>query len=389
MNYSFKKSAIIFLLIGIFPYVVSASADSTDKMKETATGTAIADTSKPAVGKRDSSATVSAILNDTVASINSKVDTLDTAALKQPDTLKTEVSDSIKEKISKTGKAQTAEEKFPSEEEKITVFGGAAPDYRSPRKAMFYSFLVPGSGQYYARSKVKAVVFASIEVACFTIQYRFNKNGDDRYKEFTDYVDNHYNTDNYKAWYDWVWPDVDNQKPGIDTSLIIHHDSLYQAMKSYDRQQFYEMVTKYDQFVYGWDDAQPDFDKFKNALLTQTEELDSINGNPAINLKDYRVYLYNKHKGEYDTTFGYSDRQLVAAGKSATANSEYRKADNMWFVVLVNHICSGIDAALTARRYNRAQLKQETSFLDRLHIENQMFAGVDGPVPVVTFKIDF
>lgn len=268
------------------------------------------------------------------------------------------------------------------EEEDILLKGGSSPDYRSPRKAMFLSLIVPGLGQFYARSKFKAVAFLAVEAGLFGARERFNNQGDAKDREFREFVDENFSDSSYKAWWSEIVSAIEAGSSGLDTSLLGNHNS-YLDEQSIGSQQYYEVVYKYPQFVQGWKDVTPTLQQFKDNDIP-----DSAGTSPAVLVPPFRIEVDHPALGK-DTIFGYSALQLEAAEKSAKANGAYRNADNVWFAILANHLCSAIDAALTARRYNRANLGQGQAFLDRLHIESRTLAGKSGFVPVVTARIDF
>jgi len=270
------------------------------------------------------------------------------------------------------------------EEEDIVLRGGASPDYRSPRKAMFMSLVIPGWGQFYARSKIKGVAFIAAEVGLFGMREYFNNRGDDWDSKVRSFVDANFSDSSYEAWWSAVRPDTSTNISGIDTSILNEHYRYWQDEKETRTQQYYEMVHKYQQFVQGWKDATPTLEQYLNGDLP-----DSVGPLPVLGpLPPYRIIVPDPDLTT-DTIFGYSADQLEAADLAAKSNDAYRWADNVWFAIMANHICSAIDAALTARHYNRALLGQSQSFLDRLHIESRTLCGVAGLVPVVAARINF
>ena len=278
--------------------------------------------------------------------------------------------------------ATVPREKLPAEEEEIAVLGKSAPDYRSPRRAMFYSFLIPGLGQYYAHSKLKAALFVAIEAAGFGFRYNFLKRGDDANTAFIAFVSNHYNSAAYEDWYRTVGTNIDSNNVGFQK---LHIDSG--TYRDFSQQQYYENITKDRQFVYGWDDTKPELSVL--AAGQAGDPIDSINNQPASIVDNYIITFYDTEYGRYDTSFGYSARQVEANHKRGLSNDEYRKADNLWFAILANHLVSGVDAALTAWRHNRSQLQLKSSLLDKISVEDRVHAGIYGPVHVFTLTMAF
>lgn len=315
------------------------------------------------------------VKSDTIATAPGAVSIADTVQ-KKTDSTQVKTGDTLAADSVKNDSAETG--KLVIEEQEIRIRGGDIPDYRSPRRALFYSLLVPGAGQYYARSKVKAAGFLAVEASLFAVRYYFNKQGDDKDRVFRDFSDAHYKDSTYAAWYRWTGIDTATNQIGLDTNYKAH-DAFYQDEKSRKSQQYYEMINKYNQFVYGWDDVEPSLDSMQSGEIP-----DTIAGHAVLAYDQYRLVVE-----QLDTILGYSQNQIHAAQLSAESNSEYRKADNVWFAILLNHVCSAVDAALTAKRHNQLMLKQKLSLLHRMHIESRMFAGAVGPIPGVLVRVDF
>jgi hypothetical protein len=281
--------------------------------------------------------------------------------------------------------AKTAiEEKIPVEENVISLKGdGVTTDYRSPRKAMFMSLIVPGWGQYYGRSKIKSAAFIVLEAACFGLRYYFIQQGDNKETEFRQYCDAHYSNTKYNDWRNWVEANTDSNTVGLgilrDNYLM--HDTVYNQSSVVKDQQYYELVFKYPQFVHGWDDAEPTIEQMEAGTVP-----DTINGRPTTLISGNRFLIVIGS----DTTVGFSRHQLDAADITAESNRLYKAADNVWFAILTNHICSAIDAAITARSYNRSLLGQERTLLDRIHLESMLAHGGSFRfAPGAVLKINF
>lgn len=119
---------------------------------------------------------------------------------------------------------------------------------KSPKTAFFLSLLVPGLGELYAGAKMRAVGFMGAEALIWTAYVSWQGKGNDIKAEFRGYADLHWQEARYSAWRDWnkIQPEP-------------YHETHALPSKSGDTQQYYELIGKYHQFVYGWDDVTADF----------------------------------------------------------------------------------------------------------------------------------
>jgi hypothetical protein len=144
-------------------------------------------------------------------------------------------------------------------------------------RAAMFSLVIPGTGQLYTGSWLRAVPWFAIEVAGWALFSQYNAQGNDKTDEFEQYAGPWQNTDpgagnfnmdaylmreyqvatstqatldpyqgDYPTWRDLKWADRNQHLPAPFT-----HDIL-----TVDRQQYYEMIGKYyDQFGFGWNDT--------------------------------------------------------------------------------------------------------------------------------------
>ncbi len=125
---------------------------------------------------------------------------------------------------------------------------GQAAAEKSPKTAFFLSLLVPGLGELYAGAKMRAVGFMGAEALTWTAYVSWRSKGNDIKEEFRAYADRHWQEARYSTWRDWnqIQPE-----PYYETHAL--------PSKTEDTQQYYELIGKYHQFVYGWDDVTADF----------------------------------------------------------------------------------------------------------------------------------
>ncbi len=317
----------------------------------------------PSVAESKEITVASNVKTDTASSKSSPIDTVkDSSVISGSDTKKVSTEEPI------------------IEEEEISLTDDDNRSYRSPRKAMFYSLILPGLGQIYANSKIKGTVFLAIEAVCFGTKYYFNKSGIDKENDFHKYVDNHFSNTRYENWYKWVDEDYQINNQMLD---FLHHEE-YESSKGNRTHDYYEITAKSYQFVQGWDDCTPKMSDY------QTENIpDSVGGLPVIEkYNDFSIIVPHEQLIQ-DTIFGYSENQIKARKIKVSANGEYDKAESVWFAILANHVCSSIDAALSARRYNRTSLNRKISFIDKIRIKNTIVAGAYSPVNVISLQVNF
>ncbi|HUU45969.1 MAG TPA: DUF5683 domain-containing protein [Acidobacteriota bacterium] len=253
-------------------------------------------------------------------------------------------------------------------------------EQKSPRRAFLQSFLIPGWGQYYVRSAWwKPVLFLGAELASWYGVSHFHGSGLDREDEYKAYADDHWDPDKYLEglwtvyYYNSVKPDsIDSyldtitpwytvERPDAPDSTVYqpwsHHAFYHPDGTPVEKNEYYENVGKYHQFNFGWDDypgpTDPEFPESPRdtvSLRIVTENRDT--------------YLHMR----------------------ADANTEYKRATKMLVVVVANHLVSGIEAALGARRYNRSRDEFGTV---EAHVRFVMSPTTGRPMPRVTLGYRF
>lgn len=220
---------------------------------------------------------------------------------------------------------------------------------RSPQKAFIYSLLIPGAGQLYAGSKIKAAVFFLADVAAWGGFAHFRSSGhtkEDEYRAFADahwdqgpYWDSLLSTQGIERWHDAdSFPHhLPYQVVGTDTSVLKNGE-------------YYENVGKYDQFIWGWDD-----------------------------LEQYQT-------GQPDPEQNYrSSRRLTYVGMREDANKQFDRATTAVIVSIANHLISAFDAARTARSFNRNTERAQK----KLDVKVRIVNVEDVPAPWVNVAYRF
>jgi hypothetical protein len=196
---------------------------------------------------------------------------------------------------------------------------------KSIKRAFLYSMIIPGSGEFYANSKLKAVAFFGADVALWGLYFSYHGKGKDKEKEYRNFADAHWFKEDYTQWLiDSLDITTDTMRYWDDTknewTYLSHH------LPDTKTQQYYEMVGKYEQFRWGWEDYS---DLTKTSVFRNTY---------VIMRKDSNDWL--------------------------------KKAKNAAAISIANHILSAFDAAWSVRKYNKkgerfSQLEIQTRFSER------------------------
>jgi len=114
---------------------------------------------------------------------------------------------------------------------------------KSLEKGLLFSLIVPGSGEFYAKSWVKGVLFLSIEIGSWVAYSDYHKEGKDLEDQYTAYADEHWLPDKWNSWW--------NSLPESERAVYAHHQ-----LPDTKTQQYYEMIGKYMKYNAGWDDVE-------------------------------------------------------------------------------------------------------------------------------------
>ena len=160
--------------------------------------------------------------------------------------------------------------------EKVQNNTGMADKKKSPVKAALFSGLVPGAGQYYAKSYWKSAIFAAIEIGAITAYVHYNNSGDAKDRQMRQLGDQRWSEQRYwskvymlatqgNKWdygplqvgADGVISDASYNQTTITRLRALETSSGFPGftheLPHTKTQQYYEMIYKYeDQFGAGW-----------------------------------------------------------------------------------------------------------------------------------------
>jgi hypothetical protein len=221
--------------------------------------------------------------------------------------------------------------------DRLVLQESTSPAAEGDRRSIFIagglSLLIPGAGEWYAGSPLKAALFFAIEAAAWTLAYSYDRRGDRQTADFQRFADGHwsvnryadYTTTNAKAMNGLVDPSAyrvynpDNTVNWPELNRLERDISGWYShtLPGYGTQQYYELIGKYPQYFSGWNDA--------NTTLPP-------------------VYAVVKASLPANYTW-YS-------GERGKANDYYSTASTYVTVAVLNHVVSALDAAWTAHSYN-------------------------------------
>lgn len=241
--------------------------------------------------------------------------------------------------------------------------------YRSPKLAMLFSFLLPGSGQLYARHKLKAAVFGAAELAIIGTGTALAVKGRKEMKRATQFADEHYSIENFKTYYNDIF------KPGVSDTI---HNSIFgngnltidqflQMSQKKDNEYYRNIQGNDNPFVRGWKDVTPTFLPGFTPVEPGYKNYNS----------DTAYLVYSIDMDSTSAKFGFSKLQEEFESKFSKANNFYDISQKVFFLLLLDRIVSAVDAGITAKAYNDEMLGKQ-SMWQRINIEQkQVNSGWD------------
>lgn len=270
--------------------------------------------------------------------------------------------------------------------------------YKSPKKAMFMSLVVPGSGQLYTGGSsftyVRGAVYLALEAALWGGWYYFSVyKYDNQVKNYKKFAKKHYSIGRYeKEMLDLVNQLAsESEESYFETRYMSSRESFceaiygkasasgcYTAGKMFDNDaahaarfrnnpvslgeevkavgSFYDGSALYSEisdksYVLGWDDVE-DAELAMNLHLDDDYDGDYIPLAKSKNMKEYR-----------DMRSKATDYANMQA----------------WFFggLILNHLVSAVDAAFTANAHNKELYSEDLSWYDHLHFDSYLNV-VDG-----------
>jgi len=258
---------------------------------------------------------------------------------------------------------------------------------KSTRKAFFLSLLLPGLGETYVGSK-RGIFFFAVEALSWWMYTTNTNEGNDLEKDFRNFADNHWHytsttasdgselDHNYWKWLQYQFRQV-NKPDDIDpydyklvneqleatvensNSPIFGHS--VHSLPSTKTQQYYEMIGKYPQFVYGWEDV-------GNTEINPTIRDNEDNINYGLRIEDVKSPMRVKYEDMRDDS-----NQKLKAGQRGI------------HIMLISRVVSAIHAGRLAYKHNQ-RIRSEISTIDVDIVDKYV---IDNRVPMLMFTKKF
>ncbi len=323
-------------------------------------------------------------------------------------------TDSITAADSAQAKAKGKKRKRVVRETTVNTIDDLKGRYRSPKRALFMSMIVPGLGQAYVgqhwSNYTRGTLYFLTDVALAYGWHYYVVNRQDaqivKYKTFADRNWSQYNYEDSTSKHfdpkekDAMHPHRQTYCESVQEKDTPTGNGLFQACRDAnsvdypsfkavhdDRglhldtisnrraafpnpHAFYEMIGKEPEFVTGWTDAKGIL--IKDSSFYATDEL----GNA---LKDVA--------GRFVTATTPNQQEYIHM--RAKANEYARMQAYFLGGMVVNHIVSAIDAGLAAHYHNKSLYQTETNWWDRIRLDSQLAWSGYAPAPTVTASFTF
>lgn len=264
--------------------------------------------------------------------------------------------------------------------------------YKSPRKAMFMSLVVPGAGQLYVGgstfTKARGGVYLALEAALWGSWYYYSVYKYDRQvNRYKNFANDHFSIGTYETKMRKLYKDVSENGAEFRSRYLGSRESFCEAIfGDANREGCYN-----DSYVYYKDTD------YRNRFVNNPKSL----GDDRKKNGFYDESAVYQHVSDGSYVLGWDDvkdeavaasldletngSEVVALGTSSnqdTYRSMRNKANDYadmqaWFFggIILNHIVSAVDAAFTAHAHNKALYQEDLSWYDRLHFDGGVVLG--------------
>jgi hypothetical protein len=258
---------------------------------------------------------------------------------------------------------------------KVNSLDEAKGKYKSPKKAMFMSLVLPGSGQFYVGNSqsryVRGTFYLAEEIALISgLYYNSIYKYDKQVKKYQNFAKTKFSVTRYETAMGSIFrPEYEDSFKRLYGSEQENYCKAFygsnafnpcyenfgqstsrpdDATPLYNASEYYQIIAN-ENFILGWEDA----------LLSPDVESNLQQENPKYKLLgtsgNYGEYLSLRKKAT-----SYADRQAIFLG-----------------AIILNHIVSAIDAALSARAHNNSLYEEKVSFLDKIRLGSDLSMGED------------
>ena len=265
---------------------------------------------------------------------------------------------------------------------------------KSAAKALMFSAIFPGAGQFYASPKsITAYIFPVLEVGLWAGYFSYKKKGDDIEKDYQYYANGEvigtYTEDcpfddpdgnpyysagdpihRYERWRQYKAQENlrDNaNNPFYDTHFRLDGIGEDGTITQNNTQHFYEDIGKYNKYLFGWEDwfaiygeYSSEFNSYNFHWIFENEngtgKAKWVGNNVGDSLEVYNpdgYDYYMQDKMKYDANNGvYSTMRAKYVQMRKDAEVDYSKARVFSYGILFNHILSAVDAVRVTKKVN-------------------------------------
>jgi len=251
----------------------------------------------------------------------------------------------------------------------------AKGSYKSPRRAMFMSLMLPGSGQFYVGGKqsryVRGIFYLAEEAALISgLYYHSIYKYDKQVKKYQNFAGEHfsinkYEEEMYKIYDEMYYADFkrlygqeresyckafDREPKVIETCIgNFGKNQPYpnDNTKPYNSSAYYSVIAS-ENFVLGWEDANAEDASRINSILEKKGDYIPLGSSAS-----REEYLSMRKKANK-----LADSQAIFLG-----------------AIILNHIVSAVDAVLSARAHNNSLYENKVSLLDKIRLDSNFNVG--------------
>ena len=267
--------------------------------------------------------------------------------------------------------------------------------YKSPRKALFMSLVVPGSGQMYVGGSgftyARGGVYLALEATLWGSWYYFSVHKyDQQVNKYKKFAQTHYSIGRYeRGMRDLYNADAKNYESEFRRRYLGTRESFCEGIYGvatthhcYDSDKLYKKDNEYVN----------DFVNSPKSLKKEMEEISFNSPSDVYQLITDDAYVLGWDDVEdvaIATALGLEDPNSATEKLGSSSNQkEYRslrgKANDYadmqaWFFggLILNHIISAVDAAISANSHNKSLYEEDLSWYDHLHFDSGL-SFVDG-----------
>ena len=172
---------------------------------------------------------------------------------------------------------------------------------KSPFLGAVMSLIIPGTGEFYAKSYVKSAIFFAAEAGLWTVYAIFQSKGNKKTDEYQAYANGNWDIRKYAQWLkdqsfqsssgiNPLEPNVEVLRGQIN---VCEEVNFSHTLPPWGEQQYYEVIGKYQNFIYGWSTAAPDITKnnYDRYVLPQVESYmtDRQKANDYFSISSYSI----------------------------------------------------------------------------------------------------